>query len=121
MAADAAVDVEDEGEPEDTAREAVVLVGLALDQEVADAAVLRVQHRVVGAGEHDHVDGRVGGEIEPDVLEFGVHLGMVHVLLPYAVLPIYAAMLKVDWWCVSSTEHSSPTRVSTPSATPLTA
>lgn len=28
--------------------------------------------------------------------DFGVHLGMVHVLLPYAVLPIYAAMLKVD-------------------------
>jgi len=28
--------------------------------------------------------------------DFAVHLGMVHVLLPYAVLPIYAAMLKVD-------------------------
>lgn len=28
--------------------------------------------------------------------DFGVHLGMVHVLLPYAILPIYAAMLKVD-------------------------
>ena len=28
--------------------------------------------------------------------DFGVHIGMVHVLLPYAVLPIYAAMLKVD-------------------------
>ena len=28
--------------------------------------------------------------------DFGVHVGMVHVLLPYAVLPIYAAMLKVD-------------------------
>jgi len=28
--------------------------------------------------------------------DFGVHLGMVHVLLPYAILPIYAAMLKID-------------------------
>lgn len=28
--------------------------------------------------------------------DFGVHLGMVHVLLPYAILPVYAAMLKVD-------------------------
>jgi putative spermidine/putrescine transport system permease protein len=28
--------------------------------------------------------------------DFAVHLGMVHVLLPYAVLPIYSAMLKVD-------------------------
>jgi putative spermidine/putrescine transport system permease protein len=28
--------------------------------------------------------------------DFGVHLGMVHVLLAYAVLPIYAAMLKID-------------------------
>jgi len=28
--------------------------------------------------------------------DFAVHLGMVHVLMPYAVLPIYAAMLKVD-------------------------
>ena len=28
--------------------------------------------------------------------DFAVHLGMVHVLLPYAVLPIYASMLKVD-------------------------
>lgn len=28
--------------------------------------------------------------------DFAVYLGMVHVLLPYAVLPIYAAMLKVD-------------------------
>lgn len=28
--------------------------------------------------------------------DFAVHLGMVHVLLPYAILPIYAAMLKVD-------------------------
>lgn len=28
--------------------------------------------------------------------DFAVHLGMVHVLLPYAVLPIFAAMLKVD-------------------------
>jgi putative spermidine/putrescine transport system permease protein len=28
--------------------------------------------------------------------DFGVYLGMVHVLLPYAILPIYAAMLKVD-------------------------
>lgn len=26
----------------------------------------------------------------------GVYIGMVHVLLPYAVLPIYAAMLKID-------------------------
>ena len=28
--------------------------------------------------------------------DFGVYLGMVHVLLPYAILPVYAAMLKVD-------------------------
>ncbi len=28
--------------------------------------------------------------------DFAVHLGMVHVLMPYAILPIYAAMLKVD-------------------------
>ncbi len=28
--------------------------------------------------------------------DIGVHLGMVHVLLPYAILPVYAAMLKVD-------------------------
>jgi putative spermidine/putrescine transport system permease protein len=28
--------------------------------------------------------------------DFAVHLGMVHVLLPYAVLPIYSAMVKVD-------------------------
>ena len=28
--------------------------------------------------------------------DFAVHLGMVHVLLPYAVLPVYSAMLKVD-------------------------
>lgn len=28
--------------------------------------------------------------------DFGVYLGMVHVLLPYAVLPIYSAMLKID-------------------------
>lgn len=28
--------------------------------------------------------------------DFGVYLGMVHVLLPYAILPIYAAMLKID-------------------------
>ena len=28
--------------------------------------------------------------------DFGVHLGMVHVLLPYAILPVYAAMLKID-------------------------
>lgn len=28
--------------------------------------------------------------------DFAVHLGMVHVLLPYAVLPIYAAILKLD-------------------------
>ncbi len=28
--------------------------------------------------------------------DFAVHLGMVHVLLPYAVLPIYAAILKID-------------------------
>lgn len=28
--------------------------------------------------------------------DFGVLVGMVHVLLPYAILPIYAAMLKVD-------------------------
>lgn len=27
---------------------------------------------------------------------FSVYLGMIHVLLPYAVLPIYSAMLKVD-------------------------
>lgn len=26
----------------------------------------------------------------------GVHIGMVHVLLPYAILPIYAAMVRVD-------------------------
>lgn len=28
--------------------------------------------------------------------DFAVYLGMVHVLLPYAVLPIYSAMVKVD-------------------------
>jgi len=28
--------------------------------------------------------------------DFAVYLGMVHVLLPYAVLPIYASMLKVE-------------------------
>ena len=28
--------------------------------------------------------------------DFSVYLGMVHVLLPYAILPIYTAMLKVD-------------------------
>lgn len=28
--------------------------------------------------------------------DFGVYLGTVHVLLPYAILPVYAAMLKVD-------------------------
>ncbi|MBN9074218.1 MAG: ABC transporter permease [Rhizobiales bacterium] len=28
--------------------------------------------------------------------QFSVHVGMVHVLLPYAILPIYASMLKVD-------------------------
>ena len=28
--------------------------------------------------------------------DFGVYLGMVHVLLPYAILPVYSAMLKVD-------------------------
>jgi putative spermidine/putrescine transport system permease protein len=28
--------------------------------------------------------------------DFAVQLGMVHVLLPYAVLPVYSAMLKVD-------------------------
>lgn len=28
--------------------------------------------------------------------DFAVYLGMVHVLLPYAILPIYTAMLKVD-------------------------
>lgn len=28
--------------------------------------------------------------------DIGVHIGMVHVLLPYALLPIYAAMLRVD-------------------------
>lgn len=28
--------------------------------------------------------------------DFGVYIGMVHVLLPYAVLPIYSSMLKID-------------------------
>jgi len=28
--------------------------------------------------------------------DFGVYLGMVHVLLPYAVLPVYSSMLKID-------------------------
>lgn len=42
---------------------------------------------------------RIGATDQPLRLlfnDFGVYLGMVHVLLPYAILPVYAAMLKVD-------------------------
>jgi len=42
---------------------------------------------------------RIGATDQPLRLlfnDFGVSLGMVHVLLPYAILPVYAAMLKVD-------------------------
>ena len=41
----------------------------------------------------------IGATNEPLKLlfnDFGVYLGMVHVLLPYAILPTYAAMLKID-------------------------
>src|SRR5262245_11071756 len=40
--------------------------------------------------------GIIGQPLKLLFNDFAVHLGMVHVLLPYAVLPIYAAMLKVD-------------------------
>src|SRR5262245_10697037 len=40
--------------------------------------------------------GVIGQPLKLLFNDFAVHLGMVHVLMPYAVLPIYAAMLKVD-------------------------
>ncbi len=36
--------------------------------------------------------------------DFSVYVGMVHVLLPYAVLPIYAAMLRVDGRLLQASE-----------------
>jgi putative spermidine/putrescine transport system permease protein len=40
--------------------------------------------------------GLIGQPLKLLFNDFAVHLGMVHVLLPYAVLPIYSAMVKVD-------------------------
>lgn len=36
--------------------------------------------------------------------DFSVYVGMVHVLLPYAVLPIYSAMIKVDTRLLQASE-----------------
>lgn len=36
--------------------------------------------------------------------DFSVYVGMIHVLLPYAVLPIYSAMLKVDHRLLQASE-----------------
>ena len=35
-------------------------------------------------------------------------IGMVHVLLPYAVLPIYAAMVRIDRRCSSPAKGWAP-------------
>lgn len=48
--------------------------------------------------------GLVDGPIPLLFNNFSVYLGMVHVLLPYALLPIYASMLRVDGRLLQASE-----------------
>ena len=45
--------------------------------------------------------------------DFAVYVGMVHVLLPYAILPCYAAMLKVDDRLLKASEGLGASRLTT--------
>jgi len=48
--------------------------------------------------------GLVDGPVPLLFNNFSVYLGMVHVLLPYALLPIYASMLRVDGRLLQASE-----------------
>lgn len=45
--------------------------------------------------------------------DFSVYLGMIHVLLPYAVLPIYSSMLKVDRRLIQASNGLGATNLQT--------